>query len=228
MQAILAANNAELCEVVCRTHGIDTRFGEGAWTSRTRTPPLYPDAVTLAPDCSVSELLESVDYSAGCSIKDSFASLDLGPYGFTVLFEAEWIVRPPSDAQPVLKAQRWTTVQEPSAFTAWETAWRGDDGPPDVLLGELLSQETVAVIGAEVDGRFVAGAILNRSAEVVGVSNFFAEGNAPSAWEECVAIAQTLFPLSALVGYESGAALEAARASGFEVAGPLRVWHLTE
>jgi hypothetical protein len=29
----------------------------------------------------------------GCSIKDSFASLDLTARGFRVLFDAQWIVR---------------------------------------------------------------------------------------------------------------------------------------
>jgi hypothetical protein len=40
----------------------------------------------------------------------------------------------------------------------------------------------------------------------------------------CLAFADTLFPGTALVGYESGDRLDAARACGFATAGPLRVW----
>jgi len=76
-QTMAAANNAEWCDLICRTHGAQTRFDENAWTSRTRTPPGYPDAVTLVPDLAVPDLLTRVDTSVGCSIKDSFTSLDL-------------------------------------------------------------------------------------------------------------------------------------------------------
>lgn len=87
-----AANNAEWCDLVCRTYGAQTRFDEDAWTSRTRTPPGYPDAVTLVPHPSAPDLLARIDTSAGCSIKDSFASMDMTTYGFRVLFDAQWIV----------------------------------------------------------------------------------------------------------------------------------------
>src|SRR5688572_20466506 len=93
VRTLAAANNAEWCDVVCRTHGLDPVFDWDAWTSRARTPLLYPDAVTLVPDLSVSELLDRVDRDAGCSIKDSFGSLDLTAFGFRTLFEAQWIMQ---------------------------------------------------------------------------------------------------------------------------------------
>ena len=91
-QTVAAVNNAEWCDVVCETQGAQTRVDADAWTSRTRTPPGYPDAVTLVPRLSVPELLARIDTSVGCSIKDSCASLDLTGYGFRVLFDAQWIV----------------------------------------------------------------------------------------------------------------------------------------
>ncbi len=93
-----ARNNAELCDIVCRTHNVVGAFAPDAWTSAERTPPLYPDAVTLRPGVSASGLLARIDGSPGCSIKDSFADLDLGPHGFEILFAAEWIQRPPTKA----------------------------------------------------------------------------------------------------------------------------------
>ncbi|WP_244162498.1 hypothetical protein [Amycolatopsis regifaucium] len=49
--------------------------------------------MTLAPDASVSDVLDGIDTSPGCSVKDSFGCLDLSEAGFEVLFEATWIAR---------------------------------------------------------------------------------------------------------------------------------------
>ena len=84
-------NNACWCDHVCREQGIQTAWLPSAWIARRRTPPFYPDAVTLVREVDPETVLAAVDAGPGCSIKDSFADLDLLPYGFRVLFEAEWI-----------------------------------------------------------------------------------------------------------------------------------------
>src|SRR5215211_4839028 len=86
-----ARNNAEWCDAICRTYGIAGRFGADSWSSPTRTPQYYPDAVTLLPGVAVSQLLSGIDAGEGCSVKDSFAHLD--PAGFRPLFHAEWLHR---------------------------------------------------------------------------------------------------------------------------------------
>src|SRR3954462_805415 len=95
-----ARNNAEWCDLVCRTHGIETAFSDRAWVALRRSPRSYPDAVTLSPLPSVGDVLSRIDTSAGCSVKDSFATLDLAEDGFRVLFEAEWIHRPAAAPAP--------------------------------------------------------------------------------------------------------------------------------
>ena len=90
---VAARNNAELCDLVCGAHGVTGVFSADAWTSTFRTPPFYPDAVTLDPAVDALGLLERIDGSQGASVKDSFATLDLGAHGFRVLFGAEWIFR---------------------------------------------------------------------------------------------------------------------------------------
>ena len=223
--AIAAANNAEWCDAVCRTHGIEAEGDGRAWASRTRTPPLYPDAVTLVADPLVCELLGRIDASPGCSIKDSFASLDLTGHGFRVLFDARWIVRSPADPQAVPADPRWMVVRNIEAFTAWEQAWRGPDGPPGVLRADLLRTKAVTLLAAEIDERIVGGAVLSRSAEVVGISNFFTEDPITAeSWQGCLALVNALFPGVTLVGYESGDALDVAQTHGFEAVGPLQVW----
>ncbi|HEU4420982.1 MAG TPA: hypothetical protein VFR67_00395, partial [Pilimelia sp.] len=65
-RAVLAArNNAEWCDLVCRTHGIDTELDHDAWVARRRSPPLYPDAVTLREHLPAGDLLLRVDSSPG-------------------------------------------------------------------------------------------------------------------------------------------------------------------
>lgn len=220
-----AVNNAEWCDLVCRSHGLRTRRDGDAWTSEARTPALYPDAVTLAPDPSVADLLSRIDASADCSIKDSFASLDLTAEGFRVLFDAEWIVRT-STARPLEQAgPRWERVRTPDGLARWEQAWRRGGDPAGIFRAELLDHEAVAVLAARTGERVVAGAILNHSSTAVGISNFFAEPHAISAgWSGCLALAGALYPESTFVGYETGAGLIAALSHGFETVGPLRVW----
>ena len=117
---LAAANNAEWCDLVCRTHAIEGRFDKDAWASPIRTPPFYPDAVTLVSDVSAPDLLARIDTSPGCSIKDSFASLDLTSFGFTVLFDAEWIVRRAPTGQPPSTGLHWDVVPDPVSFVLWE------------------------------------------------------------------------------------------------------------
>jgi hypothetical protein len=88
-----ARNNAELCDVVARSRGVDGTFADDAWTAPSRTPGLYPDAVTLVPGVDARGLLARIDDSGGASVKDSFRDLDLTGSGYRVLFDAEWIHR---------------------------------------------------------------------------------------------------------------------------------------
>jgi hypothetical protein len=220
-----AANNAEWCDLICGTHGAQTRFDEDAWTSRTRTPPGYPDAVTLVPDPSVPDLLTRIDTSAGCSIKDSFASVDMTAYGFRVLFDAQWIVHRATAVPPSPDQACWEVVDDGAGLAAWELAWPGNDGPPGVFRPELLDRDSVTVLATRRSDRVVAGAVLNCSSRVVGISNFFThDPHRAASWSGCLALAGSLFPGSIFVGYESDETLVAARSHGFETIGPLRVW----
>ena len=224
-QTVAAANNAAWCDIVARAHGASTRTDACAWTSRTRTPPYYPDAVTLVPDPPVAALLDRIDTSPGCSIKDSFASIDLTPWGFEVLFDAEWIVL----VEPVLDAGGdaldWREVTDSQTLAIWEDAWRQPDGPRGVFRDEILDQGSVAVLAGWYRGRILAGVVANRSRSAVGVSNFFSDHTGVSmSWRGCVASVQRVFPDTPLVGYESANRLQVAMESGFHTAGALRIW----
>ncbi|MFI5778073.1 hypothetical protein [Nocardia sp. NPDC051570] len=116
---IAAHNNALWCDAICRSHGIAGEFEATAWTSAHRTPPLYPDAVTLGPQVAAGDILARIDRETpGASIKDSFARLDLADAGFRVLFEAQWIFRPADRPPPAAPEQPWSRVNSPEDLAA--------------------------------------------------------------------------------------------------------------
>lgn len=210
-----AANNAAWCASMCRAHDIETSNDGRVWRGPVRTPLYYPDAVTLVPGLAAEEVLAGVDASPGCSVKDSFADLDLSAHGFEVLFDAEWIARP-AVALPAGDSLEWRASTD---LTAWETAWSSGE-TPGLFTARLLDDPTVLVVeGRDDDGAIAAGAVLNRSGAEVGVSNVFGDGFAGA-----VRAAADLLGAASLVGYESGEDLDAALRVGFRSLGPLRVW----
>jgi hypothetical protein len=207
---------------MCQSHGLATAWDGVAWTSRTRTPPLYPDAVTLRPSISIPELLARLDGNAGCSIKDSFASLDLAPYGFRVLFDAGWMLasRPPP-ASP--QENGWERVSTPEGLDQWEAAWREPDDPRGLFLPALLEHEHVSILAHRAQGAVMAGAVCVRGAGVLGISNAFSRsgGATRSGWLD---LARSLEPAHPVVTYVPSTSVSDIARLGFERMGPLRVW----
>ncbi|MFF5180875.1 hypothetical protein ACFY2Q_22835 [Micromonospora sp. NPDC000316] len=209
-----ARNNAEWCDVVCGTHGVAGRFDDDAWSAPRRSPTWYPDAVTLRPGVDADALLARIDAGPGASVKDSFADLDLSGYGFRVLFDAQWIHRPPTDppAGPLL-----TRVTTPQGLAAWATAHGGGD----LFRPALLADDRVRVL-ARYDGRgeITGGAVVSGDGPY-GVSNLFSRTDKPGEiWHGVLATV----PRLPLVGYESGPDLTPALEAGFTAVAPLRVW----
>jgi hypothetical protein len=203
---LAARNNAEWCDIVCRAHGVIGAFYTDAWASIRRTPPLYPDAVALDRSLSAEQVLEYVDDSAGCSVKDSFGVMDLTAAGFRVLFEAEWIHRSP---RPTPKARNarlsWKHVRDTETLMSWESAWAETAVASRLFLPALLSLRDVVVIGGYINHRLIAGGVVNRSSSTVGLSNvFITTGDLYEAYEGCVAAVAERFPGLSIVGYESG------------------------
>jgi hypothetical protein len=127
-----------------------------------------------------------------CSIKDSFASLDLTGYGFWVLFDAQRIVHRVQQFRHAPDDASWEVVHDRVGLAACERAWRGNDGLPGVFRAGLLDLASVTVLAARRGDLVVAGAVLNRSSSVVGISNFFApDPDGAASWSGCLALAGT-------------------------------------
>jgi hypothetical protein len=223
-----ARNNAEWCDTLCRMHGIHGRFDADAWVAPRRTPRFYPDAVSLDPAALAGAILGRIDAnSPGCSIKDSFATLDLSPFGFEVVHEAEWIHRePPSSPVGSPRGMTWRAIQTADELMAWEAAWDVDGDSERLFRPALLRDSSVTVLGGYIDGAIVAGAIANRTGhELVGLSNVFTtDGDLDRAWSGSLAYLDTALPGLAIVGYESDDDLSLAIRRGFRSVGALRIW----
>jgi len=231
-------NNAVWCDAVCRAHGSPGELVDGMWINRRKTPRFYPNAVTLSEDPGPAVQLKRIHdlgqagIPGAWSVKDSFRALDLTPLGFQILFDAEWICRAPSRrGLGRFSGTRWGRVASASELADWELAWereridQKDADEPRIFLPSLLADRDIAVIAAYDGQRIVAGAIANRTADVVGMSNVFVPASEAGRFRAgCVAGIIEAFPGLPIVGYEEGRGLPAVRSLGFDALGPLRVW----
>jgi hypothetical protein len=197
-------NNARWCDAVCRSHGLPTSLGERVWIAPRGSPPLYPDVITLLPGLAPDAVLGEVGAAPGCSVKDSFADVDLGRRGFIELFEARWIFRKPPRGQAPPRLH-WGT-----AATAEDLAhWTDAAGLQRIIRPGLLGEAGVRVLLTRDQQGIAAGAVANRSGSVVGLSNVFTTRlDDRAAWAELPAIVADLFGRLPIVGYEHGDALD--------------------
>jgi hypothetical protein len=221
-------DNARWCHLVCASQGIVGRFDDDAWVSARRTPPMYPDAVTLTDDVASEALLARIDRTAGCSVKDSFSTLDLSAAGFGVLFDAQWFWRP-AGLSPSNEELRWERVGRPDDLRAWSF----DHGAGSTFSAALLEEPSVTILAArDRDGTLVAGGVATEADDAIGISNVFAADGAELTFTEAFAGASAAiadrFPDRPIVGYLSEDLLPAALAAGFEAIGPLRIWLLDD
>jgi hypothetical protein len=224
------SNNLDWYRSVLAPHGLAGAIADGLWTCRGRVPPYYANAITVSPDGQDRQHAAIAGLAAALvrpfAVKDSFAALDLKPLGFRTLFDAAWIWRDPSDAPPA-DTDGWQRVTTLDGLDAWEAAWAKSGSPADrrVFLPALLADQAVALFARHEGSRIVAGCAANRSRDCVGLSNVFsAVDDRASIYLAAAATATAWAPGLALVGYESGDALAAARGCRFRAVGRLRVW----
>jgi hypothetical protein len=185
------------------------RFLEHSWVNAAEVPRFYPNAVTLkdgdadrAEQLAAIEILKSSNLPGRWAVKDSFDALDaLGRRGFDVLLEAAWI----RNVMP---------LQGPASDITWTRAAKGP-----------VDDQNFAMFEGRRGFLLVAGGMLYRSDGVVGLSNVVADAaDAVSVFRALAVLAARTFPMTPLVGYESGEELKAALDAGFELGDPLKVW----
>ena len=218
--ALLSAavrDNIRWCSDVCATGAVVEPAG--TWVTTGPPPPLFPDLVTARPGVSGGAVAARLAGRTSCSVKDSFADLELESHGFAVLFTAQWIGRPAPTATEGTSPAPWSLVSSRSDLVRWSAA----AGLPAPLPAHVLATPGTAILVRYDHDSPVAGFVATSDEQIVGISNVFGPPD-HSVWADVVAGVDTLFPGRSMVGYEGGADLEAAQAASFECLGPLRIW----
>lgn len=182
------------------------------WVNAAPVPRFYPNAVTLAVgDAALEEqrttvdILQKSNLPGRWSVKDSFNTLDLSRRRFDLLFDARWI----RGSMP---------AAGPETDIVWQREEKGTEKWP-------FGDPDFAMFKGRRGFRVVAGFMLYRSDDLVGVSNVLADtADAAAVWRSLTLLAAQTFPRLPLVGYESGRELQAAVDAGFEAGDTLRVW----
>jgi hypothetical protein len=214
------ANNVALYESVFRAHGLRFEHRKRVWLALDPAPAYYSDAITLTPDMTSAEILDRFADQPRAGVKDSFATLDLTPGGFRELFSASWIHHPAPD-RIAPRSLSWTPVRSPAEMAEY----RRLHGTADSLVDDLLADPDVRLLVGHDNGATQAGVLFNRSGSDIGISNVFVrDAERAAIWADLLSLAAEVFPGSPLVGYESGADLNAAELAGFSALGPLRIW----
>ena len=90
-------NNNELYEAILSSQDIKSHKTDSIWYSLENTPPFYSNLVTVSKEWKPDDVFRNIDFNyekenwEEWSIKDSFAVLDLTEFGFTKLFDAQWM-----------------------------------------------------------------------------------------------------------------------------------------
>lgn len=232
-------NNVHWYESMFAAQGLSSETDGRVWRSHATPPPFHSNLVVIAPDTTETEIeayaagIEQQRPKTGWSLKDSHAALDLSPLGCTMLFAADWIWHDPVPAAgpPIKPHLSWRRLSAPADLAAWENAWSGaaanETASPQArqFPDSLLASPDHAFFGGLLDGKILAGGIVNRSPGAVGLSNIFAPPELlGETWTMLVSAIAAAFPGAPIVGYERGDDLDMARSAGFVAIGKLRIW----
>jgi len=221
-------DNLQWCALVCRAHGIPTQQSGGIWFSTRSAPDRFPDVMTTRPGVAIADVVAACEHpgrSAGaemCSVKDSFADVELAGEGFSELFAAQWIRRGPGEDRHAGYAElRWQVVDSVGQFDAWTRA----TDTAATLTRAVWADPSVHLLAAYHRGALAGCAVASTGTAAVGLSNVVVVGaDVGHVWQSLAHAVPAMFGARPIVGYEHGDDLAAAVDAGFRLAGPLRVW----
>ena len=206
---------------VFAVHGIPAVVEDGVWSARGRPPRWHSAAKTIDPSAS-EPVLRAVEPFEHCSVADSFGALDLSGAGFSVLFEASWVHRPPSLVVAAAELpDAWSVVRDEGTLGRWNAA----HDTLDVLVPSLLLDPRFVFLAQERGGDLAAGAVLHDpGGAAVELSNVWGREGAAVDPGPLLTCAAALHPGRALVGYARGEELGSLVDAGFVGVGPQVVW----
>lgn len=225
-----AQNNADWCDIVCRTHGVPGEFLENVWINQKEVPSLlYPNAVTIKPlsDKTLNEVIQTIKNISleTYAIKDSFNEIPADEMGYKILFEANWIMQDIEELTYSDTTGDWRIIKDDQELQNWEHAWNNNQ-PTDkrIFLPSILSVKDVFFLAKYNNDQIIAGGIVNISRDVVGLSNVFTwEAVKSNVYSQLSIFIKEKISALPIVDYERDEALVRALEGGFKTIGRLKV-----
>lgn len=224
-----ARNNAEWCDIVCRTHKIPGEFLENVWINQKEVPAFYPNAVIIKPLShktlnDIIQTLKKIPLET-YAIKDSFNELPIDKMECKILFEADWITHFQGELTHSNTTGNWTIIKDAQELKNWEYTWNNNQ-PPDkrIFLPSILSEKGVFFLAKYNSNQIVAGGIVNIAHDIVGLSNVFTQELLTNkVWYEISIFIKEKISTLPVVGYERDKALVLAHEAGYKTIGKLKV-----
>ena len=163
-------NNIAWCQLVSAAYDKQSFTTDKVWGLQTIAPPYYPELITSSSTTTEEDILDFLKLDHIGSVKDSYAALHLLPFGFQMLFEAEWIYFPACDKKES-EPYQWKLVRTEKEFEQWTKM----NGLENSIPSRLLGIDEVKIFVMEGPDGF-ASFIANAAADVIGVSNVFSSG----------------------------------------------------
>lgn len=232
-QKLASNNNLALYQAVFASHNKTLEHNENIYFLPVKTPPLYSNLATRSEDWQPDEIFQQIDELAkeenwdDWSIKDSFQCLDLVKFGFEKLFDAQWIYLGSDDFYNANTSDHidFKIVESEADLQLWIEVWgEGVELGNQIYNKALVENPDVVFVVGYVDEEPQHVALLNKSEDVIGVSNFFVPEKTEAAWSSLVGFIQTKFGSIDIVGYEDAETVSKIKSIGFETVGDLTVW----
>ena len=226
-------NNNGLYEAIFSNHNLQPIKASSIWYSLEKTPPLYSNLVTFSEDWLPDDIFRSIELNyekerwSGWSIKDSFNVLDLSKYGFQKLFDAQWIYLEAAKfkEKKTNKNLRYEIVNGEDLLSMWRIAWDSDEQlGKEIFNAKLLDNPKVCFVAGFERKQIVSGCFVNKTDDVLGVSNFFAPDENTDYWSDILGFILDSIERIDIVGYEQKEVASKLRSFGFESVGNLSVW----
>jgi hypothetical protein len=226
-------NNNDLYEAVFTARALPFHANDSIWYCTEKTPPLYSNLVTRSAEWTPDDIFATIDRRyeeekwKEWSIKDSFGTLELSSYGFTRLFDAQWIYLEAVRFMPAATKQglRHEVLHREDALSAWRLAWDSDDAlGEEIFDSKMLDDPAVRFIAGYRGATIVSGCLVNRTGGLLGISNFFSPAEAIDYWSDMVGFILDSIECSGITGYERNDLASGLHSLGFESTGGLTVW----
>lgn len=226
-------NNNDLYKEIFESQNIESSLTDSIWYCLDKTPPLYSNLVTISKEWKPDDIFKNIDrkYEDGkwdeWSVKDSFSLLDLAEYGFAKLFDAQWIYLEAAKfmQESESKNLRYEIVENENDLAEWKIAWDSDEKLGERIFSpQLLNNPKVYFVAGYEEKQIASGCFVNRTNDVLGISNFFSPGNDSGYWSGMISFIFNSIDRADIVGYERQEMVNKLRLLGFEPVGNLTVW----